>query len=336
MKQSSKIDILNICLMVISLILAINLPFKLFLFSYAILGPLHYLTEINWLSQKDFFLEDKKKFIWLTVAIGLFLTIINSIGLYKVEIPFFSELANSATYKSLIPWATNFIFILFFLAIILVFVKGKKKLIFILPALIILSLYLSKNSAFTVTFGVFLPTMIHVYLFTGFFILYGALKSDSKWGILSFFVLMSVMLVLSFDIDFANFIHNEEITTTYMKTNFHVVNYHISSFFQDFNNQNPFNLTSNLGLKVQSFIAFAYTYHYLNWFTKTTTIKWHLMKTKNAVIIICVWFFSVALYYVDYKLGVILLLYLSFLHVFLEFPLNFVSMKGIAQHLFKR
>ena len=54
-----KIDILNIFLILISGVFAFVLPFQTFLFVYAFLGPLHYLTEINWLQQRNYFLQDK-------------------------------------------------------------------------------------------------------------------------------------------------------------------------------------------------------------------------------------------------------------------------------------
>ena len=57
---AKKIDIINIFLIIISLIVAIKLPFELFLFSYAILGPLHYLTEIHWLHDKKYFVSTNK------------------------------------------------------------------------------------------------------------------------------------------------------------------------------------------------------------------------------------------------------------------------------------
>ena len=53
--NAKKIDILNVALVIMSLFIAIKLPFELFLFSYAFLGPLHYLTEINWLHKKKYF-----------------------------------------------------------------------------------------------------------------------------------------------------------------------------------------------------------------------------------------------------------------------------------------
>ena len=336
MNQTYKIDLLNIFLMVISFVLAIIIPFKLFLFSYAFLGPLHYLTEINWLNQKNFFLEKKKRFVGIAISFGLFLTLMNSIGLYKMEVSMFSAWTESSLYQKLVPWTTNFIFILFLFSLIIIFVKKEKWALFSIPLLAILSLYFVEKQSYVILFGVFIPTIIHVYFFTAFFILYGALKSKSTWGIVSFFVLMSVMLFFSYDFKFTWFQYDADITKAYMASNFHVVNYHIANLFNTYDNTHPFVLADQLGLKIQAFIAFAYTYHYLNWFTKTSTIQWHRMNTRNAIIIGIVWIISVALYYIDYKLGVILLLYLSFLHVFLEFPLNFVSIKGIVTQLRER
>ena len=61
--DSKKIDILNIGLIILSLAIAIKIPFKLFLIVYAVLGPLHYLTEINWLDKKNYFMAAKKNWV---------------------------------------------------------------------------------------------------------------------------------------------------------------------------------------------------------------------------------------------------------------------------------
>ena len=42
-----QVNYLNIALMVLSAGLAFRFPFELFLFSYTVLGPLHYLSEIS-------------------------------------------------------------------------------------------------------------------------------------------------------------------------------------------------------------------------------------------------------------------------------------------------
>src|SRR5579872_5734533 len=69
MKQ--RVDLLNFLLIWVTLGLALAWPFQLFLFSYIVLGPLHYLTEINWLDQQNYFLRprDRGAFIWMMVAI---------------------------------------------------------------------------------------------------------------------------------------------------------------------------------------------------------------------------------------------------------------------------
>jgi len=91
--------------------------------------------------------------------------------------------------------------------------------------------------------------------------------------------------------------------------------------------------TSNSGFVIMRFIAFAYTYHYLNWFSKTSVIKWHLVPKKMLVGTIILWLLAVGLYLVDYNLGLKVLFFLSFLHVFLEFPLNIISFTGIGKEV---
>jgi hypothetical protein len=54
-----KINSINIGLMLISCIAAFVMPFEVFLFAYAVLGPLHYLTEISWLHDRQYFAKGK-------------------------------------------------------------------------------------------------------------------------------------------------------------------------------------------------------------------------------------------------------------------------------------
>ena len=51
-------------------------PFKLFLFSYAFLGPLHYLTEINWLSENNYFVKSSKNWKVFYISLSLVITFI--------------------------------------------------------------------------------------------------------------------------------------------------------------------------------------------------------------------------------------------------------------------
>ncbi len=54
-----QVNYANIGLMIVSCVAAVLFPFELFLFSYAVLGPLHYLTEISWLHERNYFTEAK-------------------------------------------------------------------------------------------------------------------------------------------------------------------------------------------------------------------------------------------------------------------------------------
>ena len=81
------------------------------------------------------------------------------------------------------------------------------------------------------------------------------------------------------------------------------------------------------------FIAFAYTYHYLNWFSKTSIIKWHLVERKYLILTLGIWVLALALYASDYRTGLKFLFFLSFLHVFLEFPLNWKTFIDIGKEI---
>lgn len=63
-----QIDYLNILLLGLAFVVALLVPFEAFLFSYAVLGPLHYITEISWLNQRDFFLSKRRHAAFLILA----------------------------------------------------------------------------------------------------------------------------------------------------------------------------------------------------------------------------------------------------------------------------
>ena len=88
---------------------------------------------------------------------------------------------------------------------------------------------------------------------------------------------------------------------------------------------------SNAGFIVMRFIAFAYTYHYLNWFSKTEVIGWHKVPKVRFVGVITLWLIACGLYLYDYATGLSFLFFLSFTHVLLEFPLNITSVVGIGK-----
>lgn len=321
--KSETIDYINIGLLIASFIAAISLPFELFLFSYAFLGPLHYLTEINWLDDKKYFIKSKSQ------AYKIFIIIAITISIYPFikYLDFDSSLINFLSSKKHIILLTGFMF-----SISLIFFTKTKNLIlaFLISLLfsIVCALYVPKV---VLGLGIFLPTIIHVYVFTLLFMIYGQLKDYSKPGLISIVLLVIIPVVLFFiDIVPDSYMISEFVRYTYSESGFFSINATIAGLFQDFNATN-IGLMSSAIIKVQIFIAFAYTYHYLNWFSKTSIIGWKAsLSSSRMKSIIVIWLVSVGIFLYDYITGLTVLFFLSLLHVVLEFPLNATTIKEIV------
>ena len=327
--KTKHIDLLNIGLIIISLFIAVYLPFKLFLFSYAILGPLHYLTQINWLHERNYFIKSKN---YWTVTFIIIAVLLSIYPIFK-----FINIGLSDTFDKVLAFIgkqTNIFLITGFLfAISLIFFKKSKYLIIGLSLAILIAILLKTSVPdYVILIGVFLPTIIHVYIFTLLFILYGAIKSKSKYGIYLAISLFLIPFIICFiSIEPMQKIPTQETLNTYKSSNMIYLHFYIAKMFEDISESN-FRLFSVIGFRVQIFIAFAYTYHYLNWFSKISIIGWKKNITKKkGVFILALWILSISLYIYDFKIGFIALLFLSFLHVFLEFPLNILTIKELIK-----
>jgi hypothetical protein len=307
------INLTNMVLMLLSTVIAFIIPFKLFLFVYAVLGPLHYLTEISWLDKKNFFIKQKTQ-IWPYIVIALLLTV-----------AIFNE-------KSILRYySVSLIICVVVYTLCLVF-SGKNSvalLVSLLVLIIALVIKADKIMFLILAFGIFLPTIIHVFLFTGLFVLQGALKNKSVTAFISLAVFIACAVSFAF-------IHvpNAEILSVaekgYIQKYFSIINQSLASVFNISFSRNSNDIFEMPALiAVQRFIAFAYTYHYLNWFSKTSVIKWHDVSKSRLGVIAILWLVSVVFYYVDFRLGFMVLFLLSMVHVFLELPLNVHSVKGI-------
>jgi hypothetical protein len=334
--ESKNIDRLNIFLIVISLIFAYKIPFELFLFSYAFLGPLHYLTEINWLKERNYFIKTKD-WIWTFVLFG----VVISVPLL-LSLPWFNFIYDIDLVKSFLKElnsSSNVILLTaLFFSIGLVFLKELKyTLIFLLMSIVASYLILKYISFSVVLVSIFLPTIIHVYLFTLIFMLFGAIKSKSTPGYIGVALLALIPVIITFGkINPDQYILSQNTQDNFIASGFQSLNFSLANLLNSSKHES-FSLLSLLGIKIQIFIAFAYTYHYLNWFSKTSIIGWHKGTSKTRLgIIAAIWVASISFYLYDYRTGIIVLFFLSFLHVFLEFPLNIVSVKGIADSLTRK
>jgi len=461
LQRDDRINYVNIGLMVITAVLAFALPFETFLFAYAFLGPLHYLTEISWLHDRQYFSKGKYDFVVLLV-IGVLLSFAAFANDFGYDWEIYNQFVELNLFDKLLVFAL-------FSAVLFALVKNVfVKILSCLLLFVFVSGWLSKdneaaNQNSTAIFALtsLVPTLIHVYVFTGLFMLYGALKSRSKsglWQIVAF-VLMPLVLVFFIPVNSqqsapsdygkrayyadGNGFHNTNLSImSHFKlipevTNKDYVDYilkdpnyipdsikyafvldklftgktytipgkdSIVSYrlngpkYQDLdwsltnpvikpqqalldslfplekkkyidaqaapflarknevflveNPESPFYMQpltlaqlipsshpaiyqwiyySNIGIMLMRFIAFAYLYHYLNWFSKTEIIQWHKVPKVRFIAVIVLWLAACGFYLYDYGLGLSVLFFLSFTHVLLEFPLNIVSIVGIGK-----
>ncbi|WP_405207560.1 hypothetical protein [Aquimarina sp. LLG6339-5] len=329
--NTSRVDLLNTFLILLSFGLAYFLPFELFLMAYAILGPLHYFTEINWIRDKKYFVSNKN-WIYVVLTCAMLLSIPT---LFKLPIfDFFKENKIIEQIRSTIPAYLNSLFLMtLVIAIALIGFKNKKNQWFVIGTGVVLAILMHRFPLYHVVFGIFLPTIIHVYLFTLLFMWYGNLKKNNQIGYLNIGLMVLIPITITFiSVDQGLYNFSDDIKSNYIENNFHLLNANISKTL-GLTDGSKFFFYEVLDLKIQMFIAFAYTYHYLNWFSKTTIIGWHQkLTTKRSLLIITLWIISVCLYFYNYKIGLGLLLFCSLMHVFMEFPLNIVSIKEIGKY----
>ena len=406
MLKDDKINYLNIGLMFATAVFAFFAPFETFLLAYAFLGPLHYLTEISWLHDRQYFTKGKYDFIVLLV-IGVLLSTVafaQDFG-YKWEI---------YTYFSEMQLSSKLVVFALFSGMLFALVKNIfVKIVSCFFIFIFVSGWLSpenieENQSSTTVFALtsLVPTLIHVYVFTGLFMLYGSLKSRSKSGLMAVVAVVILPLILVFVLPVnpkeswvssygknAYFAKGQGFFNTNVEIMDHfgildepkltnkqfldsIVNSKTANagftpnekkrlndslqhkskepfvFYQP--NDERFGQTiavrkalpvnpkdyfwnsvffSTFGIMLMRFIAFAYLYHYLNWFSKTEVIRWHKVPKIRFFAVIVLWLSACGFYIYDYSLGLSVLFFLSFTHVLLEFPLNMVSIVGIGKEV---
>ena len=468
--RDAQINYLNIGLMFMSACLAFFMPFETFLFAYAFLGPLHYLTEISWLHDRQYFAKGKYDFTFLLI-IGVVLSVAAFANDFKfLNFDLSPPLVDAKIdfvkwYYSMSIGDISIMLALFSAVLFVLFKDIKLKIgailvmyiivyfsfnldmdllgIFILMAIVsaflyvfVKNLYLKvacigllyagiyynyspdwfgldteflsqeeileaesgknqfKNSSVVFALTSLVPTLIHVYVFTGLFMLFGALKSRSKTGLLSifFFILVPIILVFSLPVkEDGNYLSNygQEAYyaegTGFFNTNISIMRQfelspnmtnkdYIDQFVQDSSEKQQYYMLwkdslesdfiipneghpyygkpialadakegsqkdnwwsivffSEIGIMLMRFIAFAYLYHYLNWFSKTEVIRWHKVPKLRFIGVITLWIVACSLYAYNYAIGLSFLFFLSFTHVLLEFPLNVTSIIGIGK-----
>jgi len=294
-----------------------------------VLGPLHYLTEIKWLNDRSLFSAHGKNWRCAFVVLaGLMLSyplikflLLEHFQLLENVVPVSIVLSQAAVLSALS------------LAILMLIFNDQRKLqlaFFIAAGFSLLTALLLKTQVTLIT--TLLPTVIHVYLFTLLFMIYGYRKSSIKSAFdglnIALMIVVPVILVILPPLHNDFMVSSETLTNYYSSNLISVVNT-ISPWLSETNLVSPL---ATAAMKVKIFLAFAYTYHYLNWFSKTSIIGWWKNSSMAQIVtVLIIWFASMGLYYYNYQLGFLALFFLSFLHVFMEFPLNVITFKELFQ-----
>ena len=318
--SNDDVNWLNVGLMIVACGAAIAAPFQVFLFAYAVLGPLHYLTEISWLHDRNYFTRrNRARHWWLGLVV-------------------FSILVLAWTYTGNDPSNHRLNTLLGAALICLVFAGAAAAMYardwrIAISLLLVLGVGLAFLSGFqayawAVIAATFLTTIVHVFVFTGAFILLGALRSKSKVGILSLGVFIACA-ILTVTVAAPFFPPTSRIRQLYVS--FELLNKALLLLFR-----RSEGVYESVGVGVMRLIAFAYLYHYLNWFSKTSIIKWHEVSRSRAVGILGAWVGGGVIYLYDYRIGLELFYSLSMLHVFLEFPLDYQTLADIGKTLKQR
>ena len=304
-----QVNYLNTGLMLLAAGVALLLPFELFLFAYAILGPAHYLTQISWLHDHQYFTTGKYDFVLLVL----------------LTLPIAARFVFGDWLPEGVNWDGIFAFIALLAAAGMVYLNRGFHKAALGAVAALCAVYICRLPDVALLFSFFVPTLIHVYVFTGGFILYGTLRNRSVSGWLSFavFILCGVGF---FAFDIPNWGYG---ATEYIRTSMGRLVVIPQQFIRVFGLSSEWDSV----VDVMRFVAFAYTYHYLNWFSKTKVIRWHEIPRRRYITIALLYGLSVAIYVIDYQWGIGALFCLSLIHVFLEFPLNHKTFVGIGNHL---
>jgi hypothetical protein len=297
-----RINAINVGLMLLSAALAWVMPFELFILSYAILGPLHYLTEISWLHDRGYFTTSRWD-VLPVVVLGV--------------------LAFVARYSDAVSW-DGWVLVAFAIAGACTFVSSPRTKLALAVVAVLGTLLVQHWGAVFFMIAVLLPTLIHVVVFTGVFILHGALRSRSAWGHASLVVYVLCCLgLLLYQPPAAHYVYDRR--TSVLVDEFKPV----IDVLARLTGTDPARSYAAF-VAIGRFLAFAYTYHYLNWFSKTGVIRWHTVSRRRMTGIAALYAASLGVYAYDYATGLVALFVLSLLHVLLEFPLDVRTIAGLA------
>ena len=284
----------NLVFIAVSCLSAHLAPYATLLAAYAVLGPAHYLTEIGWLHDRRYFARGGLAIGACLAVLALLFVVCGTGALGCAALAAALSLAVASSMRCS-PFLVGGFAVVGGALGLLLGAAGYRPLI---------------------AMAVLVPTFVHVLCFTIGFIVRGARRSKSVGG---------WVVAVSATVAAVSFCVVPSIAS--VATGPHRI---VVEFF------GPALQLLDAGTGILSplgaagLLAFGYTYHYLNWFAKTPLIGWHRQGNDRLAIQAMIFAGILLAYAVDFRLGFLLSLPLSVVHVFLEFPLNAATF-GLAR-----
>jgi hypothetical protein len=236
----------NFVALVVSAVAAAIAPLQVFIFVYAFVGPLHYLTEMAWLKKKDFYVGDGIISQRVYVAIAVALCVVVSVDFYL--------------HRGLTGYAIGLLVVLSLGA----WVKNPYVLVAGLLAGYLARFFVH---GFVIFVGAILPTIVHVYVFTMLFMVSGLVRERKRsvLGWVNPLLLIATPLVLvlarwSYPAPTAYWINAE--------AGFSALHSYLVGLLGHNLHPNATILADPAAAGVLRFLAFIYLFHYLNWFPR--------------------------------------------------------------------
>ncbi|MGZ5474577.1 MAG: hypothetical protein ACXWG4_11510, partial [Thermoanaerobaculia bacterium] len=165
MNNSESVERVNAGLMVAACAASFVAPFHVFLAAYAVLGPLHYLTQISWLHDRQYFAPRARARRWWLLLVGAAMIVL-----------LYGYVSNDLLRRPVKPTLEiGMVYLVFATAAFLLWVRHAVNAI-ALTVIVAAGLTLFSGMRAYALLAYFVITIIHVLIFTAAFVLYGALK----------------------------------------------------------------------------------------------------------------------------------------------------------------
>ncbi|MGB4101651.1 MAG: hypothetical protein WBK91_07085 [Alphaproteobacteria bacterium] len=279
-------DFLHVALIGAIAAVAHYFPYHLLMFSYAVLGPIHYFTQMTWLHDRSYFVAGRW-FVPLFVLLTLGVLLSGNHAIAGLILMTAFLIAAGAVITEDWRWRAAIV-IAGFLVILLV-----------------------GHGEAVLAIAMILPTIAHVFLFTAILLWNSAAQERNLGKFLAFAAL--ILGAGSFFLPLNEMAAQDLTITKFFKP---TVDYL----------QLTFGLTDGAQAKLFGLLGFTFTYHYLYWLDKVALIKIQHIPRHRLAGIGLFYLIALASYAYDYDVGFYLLAFPSVLHVLLEFPLNVRSL----------